>query len=111
MASSGMSSRCLTSARSVFPCAATITFFPDWIAGASVSLHSGMKRSTTVFKLSAFGSSSPDSAAYRRSLPDQNSWSSAISGGGVSYERRHTLTLSSPCSATVSALFSPWSAP
>jgi hypothetical protein len=43
---SGMSSRCLTSARRVFPWAAMMSFLFDLMIGTRVSFHKGIKRFT-----------------------------------------------------------------
>ena len=46
MTSSGMSSKCFTSARRLFPWALTRTLFPDRTAGTMRSCQQGRKRST-----------------------------------------------------------------
>jgi hypothetical protein len=46
-----------------------------------------------------------------RTFRGSNSCPRSIFGGGVAYDRRQTVTCSTPCFSTVSFLSSPWSAP
>ena len=63
MSSSDMPSRCLTSARSELPCAATTTLRPSRIAGAIDSFQNGTTRATVSARHSVRGMSSGRSRA------------------------------------------------
>ena len=84
MASSDMSSRYLTSARSEFPCAAMMTRLPLLMVGAIVSCQIGRKRATVSFSDSLLGTSAGSIPVYLRSFPGKRSSDSSSGGGGVS---------------------------
>src|SRR5690606_18063377 len=63
ISSSEMESRCLTSARRLFPCATIKMRLPERMEGAISSFQIGRKRATTSFKHSVAGISSAESEA------------------------------------------------
>ena len=111
ISSFGMPSRYCTNARRELPCAAINTSFRNQLSGTMTCCQYGTTLAAVVANDSVVGMTCLSNFAYLGSLPGQCSEDLSESGGGMSYERRQTVTCSMPCLSTVCCLSNPWRPP